>query len=121
MPGAGFQVPTRQKTDMLFNSTVPLAAGDSQVFDVRLILGYSSVSVLAFSNQAFSVHLEEACMPEGPFVRTATLTSAVGPDGKQLICDRIPPCGIYGRMVLENTSAFPQTSMTFCAIGIPVP
>lgn len=116
-----FAIPTRQKTDMLFNSSVPLDAGGSQTFDVRLVLGYSSIQVLAFSDQPFSVHLEESCTPTGPFVRTHTLTSAPGPGGEELVCDRIEPCGIYARMVLENTGAFPQTTMRLCAIGVPVP
>lgn len=116
-----FQISTRQKADMLFGYTLPLGAGESVILDTRLILGYDSLAVLSFADQPFSVHLEEACSPDGPFVRTATLASAVGPTGEQVVCDEFFPCGVYGRIVLENTSGIAQTSSRLCVLGVPVP
>jgi hypothetical protein len=63
---APFGIQTRQKSDELFSTTAPLGAGGTLQSPVREVSGYSAVSLFGFSNQAFSVKIEESCFGGRP-------------------------------------------------------
>lgn len=123
--GAEFTIPTRQKADVLFESSTPLGVGDSFTSDVKRVSGYAQISILAISDQPFGINVEEACVVDingvGNFVQTGTtlMSSAVG--GQQVICTRIQPFGNFMKMVLGNLGPGDMTSLSFSAQGIPLP
>jgi hypothetical protein len=115
-----FIIPTRQKADVLFHTSDPLAAGGSFIpARPALVLGYDTVAILAISDQPFGLSIEEACDADGPFVQTNTLTSSAA-GGFQRICARIRPCGAYMTIALGNLGAAME-ELDFCAQGIPLP
>lgn len=149
-----FVIPTRQKTDILFQSSTPIASGDSFTSRIARVDGYNQVAILAVSDQPFTITIEQATalpptlaqpqqallpIPQPPplpsptpdvagdpppigvgtFVTTQTLTSAsVG--GVQQVCTRIQPCGSFMRMTVAPSGAG-QTTLSFAALGIPLP
>lgn len=58
----GFVIPTRQKTDVLFQSTTPLPAGVLGAFtsNIARVAGYSQIAILAISDQPFTITVTEA-------------------------------------------------------------
>lgn len=56
----GFVIPTRQRTDVLFQSFDPLGAGASFTSEIARVAGYGQVSILAVSDQPFSITVTEA-------------------------------------------------------------
>lgn len=115
----GFEIATRQRADLLFRFTVPLGAGSSVVSDIRDVLGYDSIAILAISDQAFTIGVEEACTSDGDFSTTQVLTSALV-NGLNQICTRILPCGAFMKLTVTNTGA-PMTVLDVASQGIPEP
>lgn len=118
-----FVVQTRQKNDVLFETSDPLGIAGAFTSGVMRVSGYSQVSFLGISDQAFTIDVleagEDANGDPGTFVLTQTLTSAfVG--SSQEICDRIQPCGSFMRIVLSNTSGLAMTVLSLLGQGIPV-
>lgn len=115
----GFEIATRQKTDVLFSSSVPLGAGSSLTLAIKRVIGYDAVAVLALSDAAFVVRVREANAKDGDFVVTQLLSSTlVGSD--QTVCQRVLPCGTF--MTLEITT--PAGAMSFfslAGLGVPEP
>jgi hypothetical protein len=56
----GFVIPTRQKTDVLFQSTTPLGSGGSFESPIARVDGYNQVAILAVSDQPFTIVVTEA-------------------------------------------------------------
>lgn len=114
-----FVMATRQKTDELFGSTVPLGAVATFTSPVKRVAGYDVVAILAISDQAFTISVRESCEEGGLFPQTQLLASAlVG--GVQQIRTRIRPAGEFMQLILNNPGAA-MTSLEFCAKGIPQP
>lgn len=119
MPEAINSIPTRQLTEALFKSDDRLAAAGSFVSPVKLVAGYHAIEFLVITDQMFSLVVEEACRPTGPFVQTASYTStSVGT--QQQLCRRHFPCGPYMRVTLGNLAG-DQTFLSFCGTGLPQP
>lgn len=121
MPEAINTIPTRQLADPLAGTTTPLGTGGSFTSDIFEVDGYDTIGILGISDQAFTVQVLEACDPKGTFVVTRTLTSAPDGLGQQNVCVRLQPCGSYMKFVLANTGGAPMGTLSFCAIGIPLP
>jgi hypothetical protein len=112
-------IATRQKTDALFGTTTPLVGGGTFTSPVRRVAGYDVIAILAVSDQAFTIAVQEACESGGPFVQTQVLSSAlVG--GVQQIRTRIRPAGEFMILALSNGGT-PMTMLEFCGTGIPQP
>lgn len=60
MSGQVFVIPTRQRTDVLFQSSTPLGAGASFTSRIARVDGYNQVSIIAVSDQPFTIVVEEA-------------------------------------------------------------
>lgn len=119
-----FEIPTRQKADLLFSTAEPLGIGDFFISPVRRVSGYAEIPVFALADQPFTIQVEEATDVEedgsGNFVQTQTLTAvAVGP--LWLVCERIRPCGSYMQMTLGNLGGAGMTSLNFSVQGLPLP
>jgi hypothetical protein len=114
-----FKIATRQKADLLFSApATPVAASDIAVWGVRKVLGYGRVSILAMGAQPFTILIEEATSPIGPFVQTAALPSSVDTaTGLEKVCDLIVPCGLYMRASLQNDGI--QSIFQGKIIGLP--
>jgi hypothetical protein len=117
----GFVIPTRQKTDLLFGTKEPLAAGGSRDLSVAEVAGYNAVSFFGFSDQPFAATVEESCSPNGPFVQTATLLSSAAPGGGQEICARVLPCAAFMKVAVGNLGPSDMKALDFCGLGIPLP
>jgi hypothetical protein len=121
MPSA---IQTRQKTDLLFESSDPLDTLGFFSSQVREVSGYAKISILAVADQPFAINVEEAVVVKvdgtGQFVQTdATITaSLVG--GQYRIVTTINPFGQFMKMVLGNLGA-PMGFLSFMAKGIPLP
>jgi len=118
----GFMIPTRQKADILVENDAPLgAAPSSATSSVREIAGYSELSILGISDQPFEVTVEAGCTDDGPFAAVVTFTSSLDAStGLQKVCERMEPCGFFGRIILTNTSVTPQAQLSLCVIGLPM-
>lgn len=112
-------IATRQKADLLFSSDTPLGAGETFTPSPKRVVGYDSIAILAISDQAFAITVEEACEADGQFAQTETLSSALVA-GVQQICTRIRPCGAFMVLALGNLGA-PMGVLDFCAHGVPLP
>jgi hypothetical protein len=113
-----FEIPTRQKTDELFRTEEPLAAGASRNLGVRLVQGYALASFFGVSDAPFEIRILEACSPEGPFTLLATIASVLS-GGKYVACDRVEPCGPYMTVDAVSTGGA-QGVLEMCGLGIPV-
>lgn len=111
-------ITTRQRAEPILHTEVALGAGESFENKVYLVAGFNTLSILAISDQAFSVTVDESCDTETPFTRTQTIASEVDAAGNQRICTRINPCGNYAIITLVNGGA-PQSFLSFCVLGIP--
>jgi|SRR5579871_1548248 len=56
----GFVIPTRQKTDVLSQTSSPLASGQSFTSPIARVDGYNQVAILAVSDQPFTIVVTEA-------------------------------------------------------------
>lgn len=115
----GFVIPTRQKSDVLFRLTAPLGAGSSVTTEIRRILGYDSIAILASSDQPFTISVQEAGESDAIFAQTDNLSSIVA-GGRNVVCTRILPCGAFMLLIVAN----PGPAMTFFDLGgqgIPQP
>jgi hypothetical protein len=115
----GFAIPTRQKSDVLFGISTPLGAASSITTETREVLGYAAVAILAFSDQPFSLSIQEACLGDGDFVETYNLSSSLVA-GQNQICERIEPFGAFMNLVLDNPGS-PMTLLQLSGQGIPQP
>lgn len=149
-----FVIPTRQKTDVLSQSSTPIAAAGSFTSKIVRVDGYNQIGILAISDQAFTITIKQAAAlppnlaqpqqavlpvptpppapsptPEvapdppplgvGTFVTTQTLAS-VAVAGVQQVSTRIQPTGPFMRMTIAPSGAG-QTTLSFGALGIPLP
>lgn len=113
-----FQIETRQKTDEVFTTMEPLAAGDSRSLGVRLVLGYALVAFFGISDAPFQVLIFEDCDSDGSFPAIAALSSSlVG--GVYLVCERVAPCGSYMMARVLSTGAA-QSFLELCGRGVPL-
>lgn len=113
-------IATRQKTDALFSTTLPLAAGGTFSPRARRVAGYDVIAILAVSDLPFTIAVRESCLEDGEFVQTQLLASAlVG--GVQQIRTRIQPAGEFMILDLNNPGGTPMTMLDFCGTGIPQP
>lgn len=119
MPEAKFIIPTRQKTDVLADTSDPLGAGASVDIDAFKVAGYASTTILAFSDQPFQIRIEEGCSCDGRFVTTHTFTSEPS-GGNQVLCVRVEPCGPFMRATVTNLGGA-QSFFQLCWRGLPVP
>jgi hypothetical protein len=115
----GFEIPTRQKGDLLFQRDEPITTPSTIRLPIRLVAGYAAIAFFGVSDAPFDVRPREACSENGPFVQTGSFSSSlVGSD--QRACERVFQCGTHMEIDLVRTGA-PQTRLSFCAIGIPMP
>ncbi len=116
-----FRISTRQKSDELvkLGQADLLATGATFTSAVRRVEGYSGISILAIANASFTIRVEEACESDGDFALTQTFLSAADPSGLHFVCQRVVPCGIFARIILENTSGAAQTTLSMCTTGLP--
>lgn len=120
MPEAFETIATRQRSETLFEIGGPLDPGKCVTTPSRLAAGFSAVGILGISDQPFTVEVDEACSPDGPFVATQTLTSAVDPvTGLNFVCARVQPCGPHMTLTLCNAGPSPTTVLDLCGTGIP--
>jgi hypothetical protein len=56
----GFVIPTRQKTNVLLQTSSPLAAGESFTSPIAGVDGFNQVAILAVSDQPFTIIVNEA-------------------------------------------------------------
>lgn len=112
-----FTIATRQKADTLFEGAPSLASGESSTTGVRKVQGYGAVQVFASSQESFEVRVLESCNQDGPFVRTATLTSTVV-GTLQVVCERVQQGGVF--MQLQVVGAGAQATVDFCGQGLPL-
>lgn len=119
MPGSMNSIQTRQGFEELFGTKLPLTPPSTFVTPAKEVAGYDSIAVLAVSDVAFEIQIQEACSFDGEYAVTQTLASAVTPDGFQAICERIQPCGAF--MKMTAVPGAPQGAFSFCSYGIPAP
>lgn len=100
MTDLSFIVPTRQKAEALFQSSVPIASAGSFKSDAKLVMGYATASIFAVSDQSFQVVVLESCDPEGPFAVTQTFTSSAN-GSSQAVSQRFAPFGEYMKLIVS--------------------
>lgn len=119
-----FAIQTRQKTDVLFESSDPLGVLGFFASPVREVSGYAKVSILAASDQPFGINVEEAVAVKvdgtGQFVQTDATIMAALVGGQFQVTTSVKPFGRFMKMVLGNLGA-PQGFLSFLAKGIPLP
>lgn len=119
-----FAIQTRQKTDILFESSDPLDTLGFFTSSVREVSGYAKISILAASGQPFGINVEEAVSVKvdgtGNFVQTDATILAVLFAGQYQVSTTVKPFGKYMKMVIGNLGA-PMDYLTFLAKGIPLP
>lgn len=139
-----FVIQTRQKTDILFpplpapattspgsslpavvpnpsavpQGLQPLGAGASIGFGPVEIDGYSAISVLAISDQPFTVTFFEGIIPAGPFPVTQTFASVAAGTGF-VVAQRFAPVGSYLKMTILNNAGVPETVLSLVVQGVP--
>lgn len=118
MPVAPDIIITRQKAEILLETHDPLDAGQSLAGAVRLVEGFAYLSILALTDQAFSITIDEASTADGPFTRTATFPSAADGAGQQRVRERFFPCGAYALVTLTNLGG-DQSQLDYTVIGVP--
>lgn len=114
-------IATRQKADRLFGPvTEHLAALATYQSNPMRVSGYGSVNFLIVSDQAFTLRIEEAHLPEGPWVETESRSSALdAASGNQFLCLTVQPCGILMRIFVDNTGGA-QALFDLSGTGLPV-
>src|SRR5436190_22194869 len=119
-----FAIPTRQKTDVLFESSAPLDALGFFTSPVMEVSGYAKITILAASDEPFGLNVEEAVSVEpdgtGNFVQTDPTIMASFVSGQWQIATTIKPFGKFMKMVLGNLGA-PMAYLSFLAKGMPLP
>lgn len=119
-----FAIQTRQKTDLLFESSDPLGALGFFSSPVREVSGYAKISILAASDQPFGLNVEEAVSVKldgtGQFVQTDATILAVLVAGQFQIATSVKPFGRFMKMILGNLGAT-QAFLSFLARGVPLP
>jgi hypothetical protein len=114
-------VASRQRTDVLWESSTLLASGGTFTGAVRLVAGYGGVNVFISSNLSFRLRFEEACSEDGPWTETDRETSTLNEEGtRQVICRRLVPCGAYARIRVDNLGGALMTAFSLCLLGLPV-
>ena len=114
--GPGFEIPTRQKSDVLFRTRAALPSG-TRTLAVMRVEGYSEIEFFGVGSGVFTASIQEACTSDGPFVQTTLITSSASA-GEQRICERYLHCGVFMRVVIAGA---PLTALEFCGQGIPLP
>lgn len=123
-----FVIQTRQKAELLFEVVSPLGAAPSATLGVsktfasppRLVQGYGAINFLIISDVAFTLRIQEASTPAGPWAQTVSQASALdAATGNQFICLQVAPCGAYMRVFVDNGPAA-QGSFTLEGVGLPV-
>jgi hypothetical protein len=124
MTEENFSIPTRQKADPLFESSVPIQNGSSLATDVKRVSGYAQVSIFALSDQPFTIVVEEAAVVKsdgtGNFAQTQATIASATVAGQEQVVTRIQPFGNFMKMTLANASGSNQTFLSFLAQGLPV-
>jgi hypothetical protein len=119
-----FAIATRQKADVLFESSSPLGILGFFASPVRRVSGYAKISILAASDQPFGLNVEEAVSvkPDGTgnFVQTDPTIAAVLVGGNFQIVTTIKPFGRFMKMVLGNLGG-PEGFLSLLVKGIPLP
>lgn len=128
MPRTPHVIETRQKMDSLFevqaskttNAKGLLAVSKTFQSKVMLVSGYGSINFLIIADQAFTLRVQEATFPEGPWAQTVSQASALdAATGNQFICLQVSPCGTYMQVFVDN-GATAQKSFTLEGAGLPV-
>lgn len=124
-----FTVQGRQKVGLLFPVRPPntpdpfpilLGAGASVVYGPFELDGYATVTILASSDQPFTLVIAESVVSGGPFVQTQSFaSSAVGP--LQVVQQRFAPSGSFGKATMTNVGAVRQAQISILGQGIPLP
>lgn len=124
MEGVSFSVLTRQKSDLLFSSQVPLAPAGAFVSLPELVSGYAFVVILAISDQPFAINIEEATEVDvkgnGNFVQTQAIMLSQPVGGEQKVSVRINPIGKYMKLELGNLSSVPMAFLSLVGRGVPL-
>lgn len=128
MPRTPHVIETRQKMDPLFeaqasktsNAKDLLAAAATFQSAVKLVSGYGSINFLIIADQAFTLRVQEASYPEGPWAQTLSQASALdAATGNQFICLQVAPCGKFMQVFVDN-GATAQLQFTLDGSGLPV-
>ncbi len=114
----GFEIPTRQKSDILFSTKTPLLSG-TRILNAMKVAGYGTISFFATANAVFELRIFEACASGGPFAQTQVLTSVLRA-GEQVVCEHAIACGVFMRVEIVPTPG-PLTALEVCGQGVPVP
>ena len=114
----GFEIPTRQKNDTLFETKAPLLSG-TRVLSVMRVDGYGSLAVFATASGVFELRISEACESTGPFAQTDVLPSVLG-GGEETVCEHIIACGPFMEVEVVPTPG-PLAELEVCIQGVPVP
>jgi hypothetical protein len=124
MEGVDFSVLTRQKSDLLFSSQIPLGAFGAFVSPVRKVSGYALIAILAISDQPFAINIEEATAVnstgEGNFVQTQAILLSQPSGAYQKVAIRFNPVGKYMKLELGNLAAEPETFLSLVGRGVPL-
>jgi len=120
-----FVIPTRQKADVLFQSTKPLARFAFYDSPVAEVSGYARVIILAASDQSFGLNIEEAVSVTpagvGNFVQTDNTILATLVGSNWQIATSVLAFGKYMKMIVGNLGGGAQSFFNFMAKGIPLP
>lgn len=116
---ASFVIQTRQKADLLFSITRPLGAAASLTSEPRRVQGYGAINFLGISDAAFTITVEEATDPAGPWAVTLSQASAADANSNQVVCLQLSPCGTFMRVTVTAGGA-DQGELSFTMIGLPV-
>lgn len=115
-----YVIQTRQKADRLFFTTTALGATATFESAVKRVLGYGSINFLGISDHAFTLRVEEAINPDGPWTQTSTVASTLdATTGHNFICEQVSPCGVFMRVFID-AGATPLGSLSFLGVGLPV-
>ena len=114
----GFEIPTRQKNDVLFETKAPLLSG-TRTLSIKRVDGYGSLAVFATASAAFELRVSEACESTGPLAQTDVLPSVLG-GGEETVCEHIIACGPFMQVEVVPTPG-PLAELEVCIQGVPVP
>ncbi len=126
-----FIIQTRQKADVLFESQTPLGIAEIFSSGIREVSGYSAIQILGIADEAFTVRIFEACEaeagpqgitgPQFPFVESQGPfpSSLDATTGLNRVCVRLPPCGAFMRITVENVSGVAMDTFQICGSGLP--
>ncbi len=114
--GPGLEIPTRQKSDVLFETREPLPSG-TRLLRIMRVEGYSEIEFFGVASGVFTASVQEGCTADGPFVQTLVITSSPSA-GEQRICERYLHCGAFMRVVIAGA---PLAALEFAGQGVPLP